>query len=98
VSDLPNAPKAADENQQRENQIFFDILMAVADEIGPGMPDDVTSDHSWLYDDETGLPSMNGFVSRSRVPVAIARDRTSSAPYFYHVDLTFYRVVGWARN
>jgi antitoxin VapB len=31
-------------------------LLALADEISANMPPDVTSDHSWLYDDETGLP------------------------------------------
>jgi len=31
-------------------------LLAIADEISANMPDDVTSDHGWLYDDETGLP------------------------------------------
>jgi len=56
VSDLPNAPEVADEKRRREKQVSFDRLMAIADEIGAGMPDDATSDHSWLYDDETGLP------------------------------------------
>jgi antitoxin VapB len=31
-------------------------LWAIAGEIKANMPDDVTSDLSWLYDDETGLP------------------------------------------
>ena len=31
-------------------------LWALAGEIKAAMPDDVTSDHSWLYDNETGLP------------------------------------------
>jgi len=31
-------------------------LLTLADEISANMPDDITSDHGWLYDDETGLP------------------------------------------
>jgi antitoxin VapB len=31
-------------------------LLALADEIRANMPDGITSDHGWLYDDETGLP------------------------------------------
>jgi antitoxin VapB len=31
-------------------------LLAIADEISANMPDDVTSNHGWLYDDKTGLP------------------------------------------
>jgi len=56
VSDLPNAPEVADEKWRREKQVSFDRLMAIADAIGAGMPDDATSDHRWLYDAETGLP------------------------------------------
>jgi antitoxin VapB len=31
-------------------------LLALADEISADMPADVTSNHDWLYDEETGLP------------------------------------------
>ena len=31
-------------------------LWAIAGEIKANMPEDVTSDQGWLYDDETGLP------------------------------------------
>ena len=31
-------------------------LLELADKISANMPSDVTSDHSWLYDEETGLP------------------------------------------
>ena len=31
-------------------------LLKIACEIKANLPDDMTSDHSWLYDDETGLP------------------------------------------
>ena len=41
---------------------------------------------------------MNDFAPRSCVTVAIARETASYAPYFYHVDLIFYRVVAWARS
>ena len=31
-------------------------LLELADKVSAGMPADVTSDHDWLYDDQTGLP------------------------------------------
>jgi antitoxin VapB len=31
-------------------------IMALAKEISDHMPPDVTSDHSWLHDEESGLP------------------------------------------
>ena len=32
-------------------------LWELCREISASMPDDVTSNHDWLYDDETGLPA-----------------------------------------
>jgi antitoxin VapB len=40
----------------RDRDALEEELWAIAGEIKANMPDDVTSDHSWLYDDETGLP------------------------------------------
>jgi antitoxin VapB len=44
------------EQRLRDKAALADKLWAIAAEIKANMPDDVTSDHSWLYDDETGLP------------------------------------------
>lgn len=44
------------EERQRGKAALKVRLRALADEIRENMPADVTSDHSWLYDDETGLP------------------------------------------
>jgi hypothetical protein len=46
----------ADEQRTRDKAALEADLLAIAAEIKANMPDDVTSDHSWLYDDETGLP------------------------------------------
>ncbi len=46
----------ADEQRIRDRAALEADLLAIAAEIKANMPDDVTSDHSWLYDDETGLP------------------------------------------
>jgi antitoxin VapB len=40
----------------RDRDALEEELWAIAGEIKANMPDDVTSDHSWLYDNETGLP------------------------------------------
>jgi antitoxin VapB len=40
----------------RDPDALEEELWKMAGEIKANMPDDVTSDHSWLYDDETGLP------------------------------------------
>jgi antitoxin VapB len=40
----------------RDRDALEEELWKIAGEIKANMPDDVTSDHSWLYDDETGLP------------------------------------------
>jgi antitoxin VapB len=40
----------------RDRDALEEELWKMAGEIKANMPDDVTSDHSWLYDDETGLP------------------------------------------
>lgn len=39
----------------RDRDALEEELWAIAGEIKANMPDDVTSDHSWLYDDETGV-------------------------------------------
>jgi antitoxin VapB len=44
------------EQRLRDKATLRARLLALADEISADMPRDVTSDHSWLYDDETGLP------------------------------------------
>jgi antitoxin VapB len=44
------------EQRLRDKAALRARLLALADEISANMPDDVSSDHSWLYDDETGLP------------------------------------------
>jgi antitoxin VapB len=44
------------EQRLRDKVLLKERLLAIADQIRSAMPDDVTSDHSWLYDDETGLP------------------------------------------
>jgi len=50
------ADAGADAEWLRERAALPERLWAIAAEIKANMPDDVTSDHSWLYDDETGLP------------------------------------------
>jgi antitoxin VapB len=44
------------EERLRERAALEEKLWAIAGEISANMPQDVTSDHSWLYDNETGLP------------------------------------------
>jgi antitoxin VapB len=46
----------ADEQRTRDKAALEADLLAIAADIKANMPEDVTSDHSWLYDDETGLP------------------------------------------
>jgi antitoxin VapB len=46
----------AREQRRRDKAALEEKLWSIAGEIKANMPDDVTSDHSWLYDDETGLP------------------------------------------
>jgi antitoxin VapB len=40
----------------RDREVLEEELWAIAGEIKANMSDDVTSDHGWLYDDNTGLP------------------------------------------
>lgn len=42
--------------REREKKEKVDRIMAMAREIRSHMREPVSSDHSWLYDDETGLP------------------------------------------
>ncbi|WP_239991997.1 type II toxin-antitoxin system VapB family antitoxin [Rhodopila globiformis] len=44
------------EQRLRDKAAMKADLLAIAADIKANMPDDVTSDHNWLYDDETGLP------------------------------------------
>jgi antitoxin VapB len=44
------------EQRMRDKAALRLRLLALADEISANMPGDITSDHGWLYDDETGLP------------------------------------------
>jgi antitoxin VapB len=44
------------EQRLRGNAALEDMLWSIAGDIRANMPDDVTSDHGWLYDEETGLP------------------------------------------
>jgi antitoxin VapB len=48
-------PKSEPERLRERRELAARLLL-IADQIAANMPDDVTSDHSWLYDDETGLP------------------------------------------
>jgi antitoxin VapB len=44
------------EEKLRDKAALKARLLAIAAQIKANMPDDVTSDHDWLYDEETGLP------------------------------------------
>jgi antitoxin VapB len=44
------------EQRLRDRAAMKADLLAIAADIKANMPSDVTSDHNWLYDDETGLP------------------------------------------
>ena len=44
------------EERQRDKAALEERLWAIAGQIRANMPDDVTSNHDWLYDEETGLP------------------------------------------
>jgi antitoxin VapB len=44
------------EQRRRDKATLRARLLALSDEISADMPADVTSDHNWLYDEETGLP------------------------------------------
>jgi len=45
------------EQRLRDKAALKSRLMTMAREIRANMPGDVTSDHGWLYDPETGLPA-----------------------------------------
>jgi antitoxin VapB len=49
-TELDRAERLRDQNALEEK------LWSIAGDIKANMPPEVTSDHSWLYDDETGLP------------------------------------------
>ncbi len=55
---VTNALRAELDRQERlrDRDALEEELWKIAGEIKANMPEDVTSDHSWLYDDETGLP------------------------------------------
>jgi antitoxin VapB len=44
------------EQRLRDRAALEEKLWSIAGEIKANMPDDVSSDHDWLYDQETGLP------------------------------------------
>jgi antitoxin VapB len=44
------------EQRLRDKAVLRARLLALADAISANMSPGVTSDHNWLYDDETGLP------------------------------------------
>ncbi len=44
------------EQRLRDKAALEERLRSIAGLINANMPNDVTSDHGWLYDDETGLP------------------------------------------
>ncbi|HBK09113.1 MAG TPA: hypothetical protein DDZ81_25180 [Acetobacteraceae bacterium] len=44
------------EQRLRDKAALEEKLWAIAGQIKANMQADVTSDHGWLYDDETGLP------------------------------------------
>jgi antitoxin VapB len=44
------------EQRLRDKAALEEKLWAIAGRIKANMPDDVTSDHGWLYDEATGLP------------------------------------------
>lgn len=44
------------EQRLRDKAALEEKLWAIAGQIKANMAADVTSDHGWLYDDETGLP------------------------------------------
>jgi hypothetical protein len=56
MSDFPGDCPADDAGRVGEREVRLVRLRAIAAEIRADMPDDATSDHGWLYDDETGLP------------------------------------------
>jgi antitoxin VapB len=56
MSDFPGTRPDDDARRVWEREVRLARLRAVAAEIRADMPDDASSDHGWLYDDETGLP------------------------------------------
>ena len=44
------------EQRLRDKAALEEKLWSIAGQIKANMPVDVTSDHGWLYDEETGLP------------------------------------------
>jgi hypothetical protein len=59
VTDNANAnPTACDGAKQltHDRRAQKAQLLKIAREIKANLPDDMTSDHSWLYDHEAGLP------------------------------------------
>jgi hypothetical protein len=51
-----NSTGPDDEQKRRDREAKLEELWALCKEIRDSLPDDVTSDRSWLYDDQTGLP------------------------------------------
>jgi antitoxin VapB len=57
VNDTSEVPQADRTPPLLEEERLEALLWAIAGEIKANMQDGVTSDHGWLYDDETGLPA-----------------------------------------
>ncbi len=57
MNDSSEAPPAGRTPSLMEEEGLGALLWAIAGEIKANMQDGVTSDHGWLYDDETGLPA-----------------------------------------
>lgn len=54
---MTEIPGAENEAQRLRDRAGLEArLLRIAEQIKANMPDDVTSDHSWLNDEETGLP------------------------------------------
>jgi antitoxin VapB len=57
VNDTPNAPPADRTPPLLEEEPLEALLWRIAGEIKANIEEGVTSDHGWLYDEETGLPA-----------------------------------------
>jgi hypothetical protein len=57
--------EAEDARRRRIERLERTWQIAVA--IRAGLPEDMTSDHGWLYEDETGLPGDRRDGGRGRV-------------------------------
>ncbi len=56
MNETPVLPEAHDETRRREGAEKLCRPSQIAAEVKANMPDEVTSDQSWLHDAQTGLP------------------------------------------